>query len=82
MRPFIDITSKSQAARWLDFYAGYIAAQEQILAEMLEVARKLPEETGGAIEETDIRSLRSVIEMCRRERDITRLILNLAAEKN
>ena len=49
---------------------------------MLEVARKLPENTCGAIEETDIRSLRSVIEMCRRERDLTRLILNTAAEKN
>ena len=49
---------------------------------MLEVARKLPENTCGAIEEPDIRSLRSVIEMCRRERDLTRLILNSAAEKN
>ena len=49
---------------------------------MLEVARRLPEDMRGAIEETDIRSLRSVIEKCRRERDLTRLLLNMAAEKN
>jgi hypothetical protein len=49
---------------------------------MVEVAANLPEDVRDAVEETDIHHLRSVIETCRCQRDLTRSILDTAAEKN
>ena len=81
-RQLLDSAGKSQAARWLEFYAECIVAQERILAEMVEVAGSLTEKARDTVEETDIRPLRSVIEMCRRRRDLARSILDTAVEKN
>jgi hypothetical protein len=49
---------------------------------MVEVVGNLPEDVPDAAEETDIRPLRPVIEMCRRQRDLNRSLLDAAAEKN
>ena len=73
---------KGQAARWLEFYDEFIATEERILSEMVEVAGNLPEDLRDSVEETDLLHLRSVIEICRCQRDLTRSILDTAFEKN
>ena len=73
---------KSQAARWLDFYDEFIATEERILSEMVEVAGNLPEDLRDSVEEADIRHLRSVLEICRCQRDLTRSIVDIGFEKN
>jgi len=54
---------KGQAARWLEFYDEFIATEERILSEMVEVAGNLPEDLRDSVEAFPVLKAKKTVDL-------------------